>query len=248
MESLGIIRVLGRHRIALLLGGLLALFVGIGALYQISLAPPALKSRATSSAHALERVLVNTPTSLIADARARGATSIVVATTLLGDLLASDEARAEMAREAGLRSAEIGVISPARAAPVVVTPLTEQVLPLTKPSQPYLVSVSAAPGLPILSIQANTPDVRSAARLARAATATLSTVARDSPVVGGSVRIERVGKAAIGSTSLGTGKAKALILALLVFALWCTAVIVFDGIGRRRRAASAWREARASLG
>ncbi len=241
------IRVLGHHRIALVLGALLALFVGVGMLYRVSLAPPALRSRVTPSAHALERVLVNTPTSLVADASARGATSIVVGTTLLGDLLASDEARAEMAHEVGLRTAEIGVISPASAAPVIATPLAEQVLPLTKPTQPYLVSVSADPGLPILSIQANTPDLRSAARLARAATATLATVARHSPVVGGTVRIERVGKAAIGSTSLGTGKAKALVIAFVVFAMWCTGVIVFDGIGRRRRAASAWRGAQGSL-
>jgi hypothetical protein len=246
MESVAILRVLGRHRIVVALGALLALGAGLLVIYRISLAPPALESRTTSSAHALERVLVNTPTSLVADASARGATSIVVGTTLLGSLLASDEARTEMAKEVGLRPSEIGVIGPGAGAPVIATPLAEQALQVTKPNQPYLITVSADPGLPILSIQANTPDSRSAARLARAATQTLATVARRSPVVGGKVKIERVGKAAIGSTSLGAGKIKALIVAFVLFAVWCIAVIVLDGLGRRR-AAAAWEEAQGSL-
>jgi hypothetical protein len=238
MESIGILRVLWRRRIAVGLGALLALLIGVLTSSAVSLSPPGLQSRTTVSGFAQEHVLVNTPTSLLADARAKGAASIETRAVLLSDLLASNEARTRMARGAGLRPAEIGVVGLGTAAPDVVTPLAEQAIQATQPHTPYLVTVSEGPSLPILSVLATAPEEKAAARLAGAATATLASLAREAPTAGGDLKVERLGEEQTGSKVVGARKSKAAIAALLVFILWCTAVVVLDGFLRRRRSPS----------
>ena len=93
MESLGILRSLWRHPIALAVGVVLALAVGAMAHYEVTLSPPSLKSRALESGYAQEHVLVDSQTSLIVDAQAKDAESISTRAIILSDLLADDAAK-----------------------------------------------------------------------------------------------------------------------------------------------------------
>lgn len=238
MESVGILRALWRRRALVALGALLAILVGVSALYRISLSSMPQK-RETLSAFSVERLLVDTPNSLVADAQAPGAASIVIRAILLGDLLSSPEARATIAREAGLSPAEIDVIGPSTTVPEVATPLAEKAIEVTRPGRPYIVTVGQESNLPILSVRATAPSPEEAAKLTRATTATLDALGGEGQATGGDVAIEPIAKAQTGAIATSPGKTKAVGLAMVVFFLWCVAIVVFDRFLRRARRSSA---------
>jgi len=242
MESVGILRVLWRRRVLVALGLLLASAVGILALCRVSLAPPGLERRAVPAGSATQRVLVDTPRSLLADARPEGVTSIVTRATVLGNLLASDEARVAMARQTGLRAEEIDVTGPGAEAAAVPTPLAEAAIETARPRQPYAITVSQPdPTLPILNVYVSAPDPAEARELAGAASAALPSAVGRGPVGGQSLRVEPVGRVQVASRMVGPGTAKAAIAAVVLFVFWCVLVLLVDAIqarstgpGRRR--------------
>jgi hypothetical protein len=227
MGLVGLLRVLWRRRIA----------VSVGALLAIGAAALAIQrgDAATTTTSSLTKVLIDTPESLVADAHARGGATIYTRARLLGGLIADDDAKAAIARRAGLRPFELAIAGPGAAAPPdVITPLAEQAIAVARPSGPYLVSVEVAPSLPIISIDANAPDREQAVKLGRAAVDTLPSVARGAPGGGGSVSIERLGRPLISTKAAGGGKAKAVGAALALFLFWCLGCALFDGLARRR--------------
>jgi hypothetical protein len=238
VESVSILRALTRRPLLLALGALLALAVGLLGAYRVSSAPPFLESKMTSVGYASQRVLVDTPESLIADARAKGATSIVIRATVLADQLSSDDVHAAIARRLRVKPDEIGSISSTTAIPETESPLAKQVLEVTKPTQPYVVSVGLEGGQPILAIQAAAPDPRRAAQLMSATTTALAAAGRDAVPARGPVRVVRLGGADVGVKQAGGGKKKAAIGAAAVFVLWCVALVAADGVARRRRMSS----------
>jgi hypothetical protein len=235
VESGGILQVLWRRRIALAAGLLLALAVGVHGLYQVTASPPALRSRAISSGYALQHVLVDTPTSLIADARARGADSIAIKAAILASLATSEVARDEIARAIGRRPDEVAVVSQSAMAPQTATPLSEQAVEVTRPKAPYIVTFGENATLPVLSVWATAPDAGAAAELAAAATAALAPAVRRDLVAGGGVRIEPQGPAQTGTRSIAPKPAAALLKALALLIAWGTAVFLLDATLRRRR-------------
>ncbi len=247
MESVGILRVLWRRRALVALGCLLALAVGILALYRVSLAPPGLERRAVPAGTATQRVLVDTPKSLIAAARPEGVTSIVTRAAVLGNLLASDEARAAMARETGLAPEEIDVTGPGTEAAAVPTPLAEAAIETARPQQPYAITVSQPDSsLPILTVYVTAPSPGEGRELAGAASAALSSAVGRGPVGGENLRVQPVGRIQVASRMVGPGTSKAAIAAILLFVLWCVLVLLLDAIqarpvepGRRRVASGA---------
>ena len=233
MESVGILRALTRHPLLLGLGAALALAVGVLTAFGVSAAPPFLTSKATSAGYATQRVLVDTPQSLIADARAKGAPAIVIRATILADLVSSDRMRAAIARDLALHPTEIGAISSTISVPQTESPLAKQVLEVTAPTEPYLVSVGLEAGQPILSIQAVAPDARAAAGLATATTTELARAGRAGAPARGPVKVRRLGAVHVGTRQTGGSKKKAAVVALAVFVLWAFAVAAADGIARR---------------
>ncbi len=238
MESVTILRALSRRRLLLALGLLLVLCVDLLGSYRVSILPPALHSATSRSGFASQRVLVNTPSSLIADARAKGATSIVIRATILADLIESDDVRSAIAREAGVRPEAVGTIASTTASPQTESPLAKQVLEVTRPAEPYVVSVGLQAGQPILSIQAIAPGARDAGRLVQATTAALTAAGRRAALARGPVAVEPVGSVQSGVEEAGGGKKKAALAALAILVLWCAALVGADGLARRRGAAA----------
>lgn len=235
MESVSILRALTRRPVLLALGVALAFAVGLFGAYRVSIAPPGLGSKQTSAGFAGQRVLVDTPSSLIADARAKGATAIVIRATVLADLIESDAMRAEIARRLGVAPGEVGGISSTTATPETETPLAKEALEVTRPVEPYVVSIGLQAGQPILVIQALAPDPSGAARLMRATTAALAVAGRRAEPARGEVRVERLGDAQVIVKQAGGGKKKAAIAAMLVLVLWCAGLVAIEGLRRRRR-------------
>jgi len=226
MGLVGLLRVLWRRRIAVAVGALLAVAVAVAGIQ---------RGAAPARTSSLSKVLIDTPKSLVADAQAQGAGTIHTRAQLMGRLIADDNAKAAIARKAGLRPDQLAILGSGTAAPPdVVTPLAEQALTVAKPIQPYLVAVEVEPSLSIVTIDANAPNREQAVRLDLAAVATLSSVARRAPGGGSSVAVERLGKPLIVTKAAGGGGMKAVGGALAFLGLWCLGCVLFDRALRRR--------------
>lgn len=227
MGLVGLLRVLWRRRIAVTVGALLASGIAVAGIQRDGAAP---------SASSVTKLLIDTPDSLVADARAPGARTIDARARLVASLLADDDAKAAIVRRAGLRPSEVAVAGPGAAAPPeVITPLAEEAIRAAMPARAYLVSVEVEPDLPIVSIDANAPDRNQAAQLGRAAVDALRSVARGAPGGGGSVAIRQLGRPLIVNKAAAGGKVKAVAGALALLSLWCLACVVADRAIRRRR-------------
>ena len=235
MELAGIIRVLRRRWFVVCLGALAAVAAGIYSGYSVSLSPPGLESRETTAASASTQLFVDTPSSLISEAQPAGHDTIVARAELLGSLMASRDISAEIARDAGLRPAEVAVVAPKLGDDETLTALSRAALEVVKPVEPNVVTVTVPPLTPILSIVAEAPDAETAARLTASATAAVLSLAPEPASVGNrAVRVEQLGPAEIEKTASGRGPKTALVVAVGLFGLWCSAVVVFDGVARRR--------------
>ncbi len=242
MESVTILRALTRRPLLLGLGLALALAVGLLGAYRVSTSPPFLTGKAVESGFASQRVLVDTPESLVADAQAKGATAIVIRATILADLLTSDATKARIAGALGVAPSEVGAIASTIAVPQTETPLAKAVLEANRPSRPYVVSVGLEAGQPILALQAAAPDPGGARRLIGATVAALTAAGRNAAPARGPVRVKRLDAAEVGAMQVGGGKKKAALAALAVLVLWCIGLVALEGVAQRRRAlpAGAW--------
>jgi hypothetical protein len=240
MGFVALLRVLWKRRLAVL--------VGLVAAVAIAVVGIKTKGPPTSTSSASSRVLIDTPRSLVATAKAPGAQTIYPRARVIADLMATDSAEAAVARRAGLDPDEVVVLGPGAAAPpVVITAIAEQASEVVRPVAPYIVSVEVTPGLPILSITATGADLDTAVALGEAAVATLPAVARAAPGGGQTVSVETLGEPNIG-TKVSGGRKMIAIAALLFFGLWCVAVIALDRPLRRRRRRRARMRPRAAEG
>jgi hypothetical protein len=227
MGFVALLRVLWRRRIAVFVGLAVAIAVGVVGIK--------MKGSPTSTSSSTGRVLINTPRSLVATAKAPGAPTIYSRSRVIADLMATESAAAEVARRAGLDPAEIVVLGPGAAAPPqVITAIAEQAAEVVRPTAPYVVSVEVTPGLPILSITATGADLDTAVALGEAAVATLPAVARAAPGDGASVKVETLGEPNI-ATKVSGGRKMIAAAALFLFGAWCLVVVAFDRPLRRRR-------------
>ncbi len=234
MELLAILRVLRRHRLGVALGALVSVLVFILAVYSVSLSPPSLTRKTKTTGVAVDQVLVNTKKSLVADAKARGVESIVARASFLGNLLAGEAPRRDLARRLGAKPAEVEVLGPGAGTPTVKITLAEQATEVAKPHSPYVVSVQENTSLPILTIETAAPDPAAAGRLADLATAELIQLSRTSPVFVGTVDAQRIGVASQGPKLSGGSRTKGLMMAVFLFVVWCAGIVFVDAFRRRR--------------
>jgi hypothetical protein len=227
MGFVALLRVLWRRRIAILVGLIAAVAVGVVGIK--TKGPP------TSTSSSTSRVLVDTPRSLVATAKAPGAPTIYPRARVIADLMATGRAEAAVARRAGLDRDEVAVLGPGAAAPpVVITAIAEQATEVVRPVAPYTVSIEVTPGLPILSVTATGADLDTAVALGEAAVATLPTVARGAPGGGASVKVETLGEPNI-ATKVSGGRKAIAAAALFLFGVWCIVVVALDRPLRQRR-------------
>jgi hypothetical protein len=238
MELLAILRVLRRHPLALGLGVALTVAVFVLAVYSVSLSPFGLTRKTTVSGVAVDQVLINTKKSLAVDTKAKGVQSIVARASFLGSLLAGEGPRREIAKQLDVPPTEVEVIGPGAASPLVRVTLAEQAAEVAKPHSAYVVNVLENASLPILTIETGAPDPASAGRLADVATEELIHLSRTSPIFVETVNPERLGIASHGPKLSGGSRIKGLMVAIVVFVLWCSAMVCVDAFFRRRRGGS----------
>jgi hypothetical protein len=229
VEIVAVLRTLWRFRIAVAVGGIVA--VGIGFM--------ATRGATTHFGVASMRVVLDTPTSQTVDVDPEGAATLEWRAALLADLISTEPARQGIARRMGIPVDSLVVTAPYRAVPEVPLPLPRAALDAAAVmTEPYQLSVQAASLLPIVGIDARAPSRDQAARLATAAARALQTASVSE--VDGYVQklvVEDVGPPKGKEIVDRPRRMIAAVITMLVFAIWCAGITVADGLSRRRRAA-----------
>jgi hypothetical protein len=229
MELVALLRILWRHRIAVAVGAVVAVMVGL----------LVLRSDRTQLGVASMRVILDTPQSQTLDVVPEGVTTLEWRTGLYADLMADKASRERIAHDMGIEVDELVVRSPALSAPLVSIPLPQAALDAAGVvSEPYELAIQALPPLPIIAIDARAPSREAAARLAGAAADALSAAT----AVEATAETQKFVMTAVGPPKARTvvnGPGRAIVLAavVVVFCCWCAGITLIAAItrGRRRR-------------
>jgi hypothetical protein len=232
MELVNILGVLVRHRLLVGAGACLGALIGLLTLYGVSLSPPGLVSRDQIGSTAVARVLVDAPRSVSVNAESEQAGTLAMRAMLLADLMSADPSRAAIARAAGVPARDLLVTGPAVGPPPAMTPLAGLAgVAAANTSRTSSLRLSSDGQLPIIWIDAVAPDPVRAKRLVDAAATTLAAVAasRGAPRPSGVV-VKRLGPTGAAPVVRGPRKAFALVAAVVVFSLWCSALVLASSL------------------
>jgi hypothetical protein len=235
MELLNVVLPLWRRRALVCIGALVAL--GAGLLVVQWAGPTAPRS---ISAVASARMLLDTPDSQLVNVKPRSAETLVMRAMLFADLLATDRARRDIARRAGLEVGQLEVLGPStRIQPPVSSPLVvEAGAGADVARTPYVLRAYADGLSPMISIEASAPGMRSADRLVEAGRATLESLAapRDARAGHGFELDVFESRDPVELHAGSRWRIVAVTAVLAVFVLWCAVLVVADQLATRRRA------------
>jgi len=248
------LRFLWRLRSAVAICAAFAFFTAVASVAKIYVSPPRLEARQLKVATASTQVLVDSPRSALTDVRqdTYGIDSLTNRAVLLGNVMAGRGVRDLIERRAGLPSGTVEIVPP-------LTPKHPRVLAeagnqrrtsdILKLNDEYRLSIQSNPTVPILHIYAQTPDKRSAVRLANAAVDALRThlsgvaTSRSTPA-SDQIRLMQLGRARGAVINGGVDLQVAFLAFILTFALSCATVIFIHRVHQGwRRAALAERPA-----
>jgi hypothetical protein len=234
MELVAILRILWDRRIIVGLGVLVAVAAGVLAGHKV-------RDRvAADSGQAKVRMVLDTADSQLVEAAPKGADSLPLRAALLADTLSTEAGTASIARGAGVPRDMVAVRGPAALrAPALQSPLVSRVSAVVgSQGPPYVVDVNADELTPIITIEANAPDVSRATRLTTAAAATLRSllVSQDGTHSRGFVLDTVAPLKAKQLTSHRPPESVVMLAgALATFACWCFCVVLGFGAARRTR-------------
>lgn len=229
---------LRRHRIALVVAVVFSGFVAIALTYHIKPGlPPQLQTKRYVIGVANERVLVDTPDSIVADLNPSGAASLSVHAQLLADLFASEPIRVAIAREANIPVENLSVIPPAVAgAAPVQSPLATATVP---PAKQATLTIGVDSTLPLVSIAAQASNQTKANELAdgavRALQNYLKTVATSQKIPLSRQPVIQALGGQSGTSTAGPSRALGAVAAIVLLGLSCYLILFVDGIRARLR-------------
>jgi len=250
--AIATMRELWRHRYSVGLGLAYALTVIILMSYRVTFGlPPKIESRQYDAGIAATDVLVDSPNSQVVDvgggsADVEGATIDLVGLStrarLLASLMSSSPLKDRIAAAAGIKAGKLIVIAPTGddLAPRVTPATNTSVKPGDRDANVLGLFVDET--LPILTMRVQAPDAVSAERLATSAVSELGVylkaVASDDNVPDArQLVVEPLGKATSGTVVKGPRRLFAILVGLLVLAIWCAGTVMFP------RLVSMWRDA-----
>jgi hypothetical protein len=239
MDLLGILHVLVRRRRLVGVGACVAAIAGLLSLYEVSLSPLGLTSRQHTAGAGVARMLVDKPRSASTSVTPLDeaiSLSLPIRARMLADLTAAEPWRTAVAREAGLRPDQLFIATPALDGPPTKSPLAlATAIAAATPNKPHVLRLVIDGSVPIIWIETSAPTPRGAARLADAAAHTLTTIAASRGAGQRSgIAVERLGAGRALAVPVGPRKAFGGLLALVIFAGWCGALVVASSVRRRR--------------
>ena len=232
MELLNLARLLWARRWLVALGIPLAIAAGLFAARAVS-------GAAEGSAVASSQVVFDTSDSQLVNAAPRQVDTLTIRARLVADSMASDDARALVAREAGIRPSELAILGTwVGTDPPVESPLVGRAAAISDaPPVPYVLKLVADEEAPLIRIGATAPDAEQARRLSDAVLTGLSesVSSLDGGNAGGFV-VDRAGNPQVTVVPAASRAVPAAVAAtIMVFALWCGLVLVAGRASRLLR-------------
>jgi hypothetical protein len=228
VELVAFVSVLWHHRVAVAVGAVLAVALGV----------LAMQGSSSRLGVASASVVLDTPSSQLIDAAPLGADTLASRAALLGDLLGSDSLRPRIAETMRLPQDKVAVTAPYRVAPPIATPLPERALEAAAITpEPYVLAVQSPTELPVIAIDASAPSRADAERLVKVAIEVLAATASEyagrpdiQPFVVESLRPVRSRDIVDDAHRIiGAG------VAMVAFAFWCALVAIMHGVRRALR-------------
>jgi hypothetical protein len=222
---------LWRRRIVVGIALVVSVLLGLMVAFRVSPGvPPKLTPRAHRIGVASTRVLINTPSSIVADLNPAGGSSLSTHAQLLGNLLSSDQVHNAIAKSAGLAPTDL-TIAPLAIGGVVQTPIA---VSAPAPVGASSVSVNADPLLPLITITATAPDPKQAAALANGSVTVLQSYIQTVAAEEGIPTSRRPVITSLGSavglpSTSGPSKMYSAAAMILLFGLSCYVILVFTG-------------------
>jgi lambda repressor-like predicted transcriptional regulator len=243
MELVAILRELWRHRLLVLLGAVLAVGLGLVAAYRVSLFPPKLESRQYEVGLASAGVLVDTPDSQVVGIDPEGSDSLGLRASLLANLMSEGSVKASIARRAGVPDRELAAVTESSEEPPGSTSTSTSASEV-EVRDGHLLTIRPDVTLPIIKIDAQAPDVKSARALANAAVASLEsyldTKAASERVKNSSrLVVTELGAPKSAEVTRGPSRLYALGLAIMVFLGACASIVIVSWLARGWRMAEA---------
>jgi capsular polysaccharide biosynthesis protein len=251
MELVAILRLLWRHRVLVLLAGLVAVLVGLSTSYRIGF-PPKLESRHYQVGIGSATALVDTPNSQVVDLGPDTGSDIQTLSTrasLLANLITSSPLKDQIAAKAGIRTDELDT-----SAPDAATGETADVVLKGKDQTAHVLTAAIANldsgQIPIISVSTQAPDAAGAAALADASISVLqrhilTMAGTDKVPARRRVVVRELGPARSTTVSRGPSPIVGLLIGLLVLVVGCASIVGVSALRRGwRRAAELERLAR----
>jgi hypothetical protein len=153
-----------------------ALIAGVVSTWTVSVAPLHLKKRYLTMASGSTSMLVDSPKTSILDPSqdTYSYESLQARAVLLGNIVANDPVRSEIARRAGVAPGALRIVPPAtvnQPHPMLPRGQDPKTTDILRTTDQYRIEVDVAPSVPVVDVYALAPDVRTAKRLADATVA-----------------------------------------------------------------------------
>ncbi|HEY7633116.1 MAG TPA: hypothetical protein VH817_20605 [Thermoleophilaceae bacterium] len=215
----------------------LSALVALWSVQQISLFPPSVTPRKFEMASATTHVVVDTPRSAILDLRedTYSLQALTNRTVLLGSIIASAQVRQTIARLAGVPVQSLQIqapLTPSQPRTTADASHQKKVGDILKSMDQYRLDLEANPTVPILDIYAQTPDPKSAAKLADSAVTALrqhlaALAAADRTPLGDQIRLRQLGPAHGAVINNGVDWQVVFVVFFLTLGLACASLIVY---------------------
>jgi type III secretion system FlhB-like substrate exporter len=231
MQLYAILNELWRRRIIVGIALIVSILLGLMVAFKVSPGlPPKLTPRAKQVGVASTRVLINTPSSIVADLNPAGGSSLSTHAQLLGNLISSDEVHNAIAKSAGLAPTDL-TIAPLAVGGVIQTPLA---VTAPAPVGASSVSVNADPLLPLITITATAPTPKVAASLANGSVNVLQSYIQTVAAEEGIPASRRPVITSLGSalglpSTSGPSKMYSAVAMILLFGLSCYVILIVTG-------------------
>ncbi len=245
MEIVPVLRELWRRRLLVAVAALVAIAAGVLAVYRVG--PGGVEARSYRVAVASAAALVDTPASQVAAIGAEGTEFVSLATraNLLANLMAAPPIRLSVASAVRLDPDELIAIPPSQAEAVTATPLAAAAAARLEDARARTMTMRIEPNLPIIAVDAQAPDQRTARAIVDAAFVAVS----DELVRLGSAQrlppdrrlvVTRLGTARSATVVRGPRRLYGPVAAAVVFTLLCAGIVVGGAVAREwRRTADA---------
>ena len=239
MEIVDILRVLARRKLALAVILAFAILAGLAIQYRVSLSPPGLSERLTTTHAAQARVLLDAPEEPpTVDLDSGVADTLALRAGLLGDLMASDGVRRTIAARAGIQADELAVVPPAAGPPSLAIPLAVAASEASRlTSEPYALTVAADPAVPIVRFAVGAPDVAAARRVAEAAVDSYRELVATRATRRSRLSVMQMGQVRTSTTVDTPPSVMGAAVAFVLFVLGASALVLAAGLRRRWRGA-----------